>query len=79
MWLDITDRAQLINFDYVESIVLEQAPGDQQWTLTAVTHRGAVHPLSSYGASGDANRALDRVKHALQTIALSSGGARPAD
>ena len=79
MWLDITDRAQLINLDYVERIVLEQAPGDQQWTLTAVSHRGSVHPLTSYPTSGEANRALDRVKHALQTITLSSGGARSSE
>ncbi len=75
MWLDIADKGRLINLDYVESIVLERAPGDQQWTLTAVSHRGAVHPITSYSASAEANRALDRVKHALQTITLASGGA----
>ncbi len=78
MWLDIVDKAQLINLDYVESIVLEHSP-DQQWTLTAVSHRGAGYPLSSYRDSAEANRALDRVKHALETIVLSSDGVRPSE
>ena len=79
MWLDIVDKAQLINLDYVESIVLERSPGDQQWTLTAVSHRGKVHPITSYRVSDEANRALDRIKHALQTITLSSGEVRSSD
>ncbi len=78
MWLDIADKAELINLDYVESIVLEHSE-DQQWTLTAVSHRGAGYPLTSYRDSGEANRALDRVKHALQTIVLSSDGTRSPD
>src|SRR5262245_34674514 len=52
MWLDIVDKAQLVNLDYVESIVLECAAGGQQWTLTAVTCRGTVHPIASYTDSG---------------------------
>jgi hypothetical protein len=76
MWLDIVDKSQLINLDYVETIVLERSPEDQYWTLTAVSHRGAGYPISSYRDSSEANRALDRVKHALQTIVLSSNGAR---
>ena len=76
MWLEIVDKAQLINLDYVESIVLEHAAGGQQWTLTAVTRRGTEHPITSYTDSGEANRAFDRIKHALQTIVLSSDAAR---
>ena len=76
MWLDIVDKAQLVNLDYVESILLECATGGQQWTLTAVTRRGTVHPIASYTDSGEANRAFDRIKHALQTIVLSSDVAR---
>ncbi len=76
MWLDIVDKAQLLNLDHIESILLERAPGDQQWTLTAIGDSGAVHVITSYKDSGEANRALDRVRHALETIVLSSDGAR---
>ncbi len=76
MWLDIVDKAQLINLDHIESISLERAPGDQLWTLTAVGDSGAVHAITSYKDPGEANRALDRVRHALETIVLSSDGAR---
>ena len=76
MWLDIVDKAQLVNLDYVERIELECAAGGQQWTLTAVTRRGTVHPVASYADSGEPNRAFDRIKHALQTIVLSSDVAR---
>ena len=76
MWLDIVDKAQLLNLDYVESIVLERAAGHQQWTLTAVSHRGTMYSITSHGDSGEANRAFDRVKHALQTVTLSSDAAR---
>ncbi|HYM92395.1 MAG TPA: hypothetical protein VEW91_12265 [bacterium] len=76
MWLDIVDKAQLLNLDHIESILLDRAPGDPQWTLTAVGHSGAVHAITSYKDSGEAHRALDRVRHALETIVLSSDGAR---
>ena len=76
MWLDIVDKGQLINLDHIERILLERAPGDQGWTLTAVGESGAAHAITSYRDSGEANRALDRVRHALQTIVLSSDGVR---
>ncbi len=79
MWLHIVDKARLINLDHVKSIVLERAPGDHQRTLTAMSHSGAVQPIISHGDSGEANRALEGVRHALQTIALSSDGARSSE
>jgi len=35
-----------------------------------------VESITSYKSSGEANRALDRVRHALQTIVLSSDAPR---
>lgn len=77
MWLDIVDKGQLINLDYVESILLEHQSEDHPWTLCTVTHSGTILPLATYKDLGDANRALDRVRHALETIVLPSEQARP--
>jgi hypothetical protein len=74
MWLDVVDRARLINLDYVQSISLERESGDGRWMLNAVSHSGAVESITSYKDPGEAARALDRIRHALQTIVLSSDG-----
>jgi len=76
MWLDIAHQARLINLEYVQSISLERGRGDDGWILNAITHNGAVESITSYKSSGEANRALDRVRHALQTIVLSSDAPR---
>ena len=76
MWLDIIDKGELVNLAYIERIILELKPDDQRWVLSAVSHTGAVHCLTAYKDSADANRALDRIRHALQTVVLSSDEVR---
>jgi hypothetical protein len=77
VWLNITDRARLINLDYIYSVNLERGPDGTPWVLTAVTHTGAAESLAVFSDVGEANRALDRVRHALQTIVLASEARHP--
>jgi hypothetical protein len=76
MWLDIVDKSRLINLDYVESVALEHEPEHDQWRLVTVSHSGTLQLISIYKDYNEANRALDRVRHALQTIVLTSDRAR---